>query len=88
VLETSLREAAIQEFFTEGGIVPLTIVYEDFIADYAGTVQRVLDFLAIHSPERVKIAPPRYEKLADEVSEAWVQRFRRECQQGWKNIGW
>jgi trehalose 2-sulfotransferase len=48
----------------------------------------VLDFLAIHSPERVKIAPPRYEKLADEVSEAWVQRFRRECQQGWKNIGW
>ena len=47
LLEACLREAAIQEFFTEGGIVPLTIVYEDFIADYAGTVQRVLDFLGV-----------------------------------------
>ena len=73
---------------TEGGIVPLTIVYEDFIADYAGTVQRVLDFLGVSPPEPFKIAPPLYDKLADEVSETWVQRFRRECQQGWKNIVW
>jgi len=88
VLEASLREAAIQEFLTEGGIVPLTIVYEDFIADYAGTVQRVLDFLGVCPPKPFKIAPPGYEKLADEVSETWVQRFRHECQQGWKNIVW
>ena len=55
---------------------------------YAGTVQRVLDFLGVCPPKPFKIAPPGYEKLADEVSETWVQRFRHECQQGWKNIVW
>lgn len=88
LLEVSLREAALQEFFTEGGIVPLTLVYEDFLADYYGTVKRVLDFLGILLPEDLTTAPPFYERLADEVSEEWVQRFRKERQEGWKNIGW
>jgi len=79
-LQASFREAAVQEFFTEGGIVPLTIVHEDFIADYYGTVKRVIDFLGISSAEPWQIAPPFYEKLADEVSEEWVQRFSDECQ--------
>lgn len=82
LVEACMREAAIQEFFTEGGIVPLTIFYEDFTADYDGTVEGVLDFLGLKS-ENPQTATPFYDKLADEVSEAWVQRFRSERQQGW-----
>jgi trehalose 2-sulfotransferase len=83
LVESCMREAAIQGFFTEGGIVPLTIVYEDFIADYRGTVERVLAFLNLGLSDSMEIAPPFYARLADEHSEQWVQRFRRERQAGW-----
>jgi LPS sulfotransferase NodH len=86
--EATLREAAIQELFSEGDIVPHTIVYEDFIADFEGTIRDTLDFLEVTLPERITIEPPFFTKLADDVSEAWVQRFRRERQQGWTNIAW
>jgi len=45
--EASMREAGIQEFFSEGGIVPLTIVYEDFIHEYEKTVRKILAFLGL-----------------------------------------
>ncbi|REK76889.1 Stf0 family sulfotransferase [Paenibacillus paeoniae] len=79
LLECTLREAALEDFFSEAGIVPLTIVYEDFIFEYEATVRRVLAFLEIQD-EGVIVAPPAYDKLADEVAEEWVQRFRRERQ--------
>ncbi len=87
VLEATMREAAIQEFFTESGISPLNIVYEDFVMDHEGTIKSVLNYLGLPQAQ-IKTAAPFYEKLADEVSEDWVQRFRKESQVGWKNIGW
>jgi hypothetical protein len=33
------------------------------------------------------IAPVALEQTADDFSEDWVQRFRRERQAGWKNLG-
>ena len=85
--EASMREAGIQEFFSEAGIVPLTLVYEDFIQEYEGTVKRILDYLELDSTS-VTIAEPYYAQLTDEISEDWVQRFREERQQGWENRGW
>ncbi len=87
LVESVLREAGIQAFFSEAGIQPLTIVYEDFIADYEGTVNRVLDFIGVVNQE-VKIVQPPLVKMADEVSEFWVQRYRQEQQVGWDNLGW
>lgn len=78
VFQCVLREALIDEFFREAGIVPLTVTYEDFELDYTGTVRDVLDHLGLDSD--VEIAPPAREKLADEISEGWVQRFRKEKQ--------
>jgi trehalose 2-sulfotransferase len=83
--EFSLREAAIQEFFTEGSIVPLTIVYEDFIFSYEQTIRNILSYLAIPDVRDVCISTPSLEKLADDLSEEWVQRFRKERQAGWQN---
>ena len=85
--ECSMREAGIQEFFTEGNIVPLNIFYEDFIQEYEQTVRTILDYLELDS-RSAAIAPPALSKTADAISEEWAQRFREERQNGWTNRGW
>lgn len=85
--ECSMREAGIQEFFSEGGITPLTIVYEDFVQEYERTVRKLLEFLDLDTMH-VSIPPPRYAQTADRLSEEWVQRFREERQQDWEIKGW
>ncbi len=85
--EGSMREAGIQEFFSEGNIVPLTIVYEDFIQEYEKTVRKVLEFLELDTIS-LTIPSPSLAQTADDLSEEWVQRFREEDQKGWKNRGW
>jgi LPS sulfotransferase NodH len=85
--ECSMREAGIQEFFSEGNIVPLTIVYEDFIQEYEKTVRKILQFLELDTID-LEIPPPSLAQTADGISEEWVQRFREELQQGWQNRGW
>jgi LPS sulfotransferase NodH len=85
--ECSMREAGIQEFFTQGNITPLNIFYEDFVQNYEQTIRTILDYLELDS-RSVTIAPPALTQLADEISEEWVQRFREERQKGWTNRGW
>jgi LPS sulfotransferase NodH len=85
--ECSMREAGIQEFFSEGNILPFTIVYEDFIQEYEKTVRTVLEFLEL-DPANAHIQPPSLAQTADAVSEEWVQRFREELQAGWQYRGW
>ncbi len=82
-----MREAGIQEFFSEGDIVPLTIVYEDFVQEYEKTVRKVVDFLGLDS-RHLDISAPSLARTSDQVSEEWVQRFRAELQQGWSHQGW
>jgi len=85
--EASMREAGIQEFFSEGNIVPLTIVYEDFIYEYEKTVRKVVEFLGLDHTN-MKLPRPSLTRTADVTSEEWAQRFREELQEGWKNRGW
>ena len=83
--ECSMREAAIQEFFSEGSILPLTIVYEDFILAYESTIRTILSYLELPNIQNVFIPDPPLERLADDISQGWVQRFRQEKQRGWQN---
>lgn len=87
LVESNMCEAAIEDFLSESGIVPLTIVYEDFIQDYEGTVMKVLAFLDVQT-DGVTVSPPFFDPIADEISEQWVQRFREECQRDWENVKW
>jgi LPS sulfotransferase NodH len=88
LLEADMRDAAIQEFLADAGIKPFTVVYEDFVADFETTVRSVLDFLEIPGCETVAIPRQHYVKIADDLSEAWAQRFRAELQAHWPNKGW
>lgn len=76
--ETAVREADIQAELAHLGAVPFTIVYEDLIARYEPTVRALLDFLDIPGREGVAIPPPAFAPIADEVSDAWCRRYRKE----------
>lgn len=69
------EEAAWSEFFTTNGIVPHTVIYEDFAQDYEQTVRGVLEYLQISLPEQYRFPAPHLQKQADELSEEWVQRY-------------
>lgn len=83
--EANLRECAIQNYFSDYGIAPLTLVYEDFIQDFEGTVKTIVDYLEIDAPD-LKVDDFYYEKTANDRSEEWVQRFRKEIQEGNEQI--
>ncbi|WP_219837601.1 Stf0 family sulfotransferase [Paenibacillus sp. R14(2021)] len=87
LMECTLREAAMEAFFAEESIVPMTIIYEDFIQNYEDTVIKILNFLNIPT-EFVQVAPPFLDQIADDIAESWVQRFRTERQADWENIAW
>ena len=84
--ESALREATIEDFFAAATISPLTVVYEDFIRDFAGTVSSVLVYLELERPATLQ--PPAFQQMADARSEEWAQRFRTERQAGWDNPAW
>jgi trehalose 2-sulfotransferase len=88
MLDADMREAGMQELFTEAGVTPFTVVYEDFIANYEHTIRAVLDFLEIPERAGVSIPPPYYSRLADALSEEWTERFRKELQSDWQIRGW
>ena len=80
LIDAALRQIVQEEalwahFFDEAGITPHTVVYEDLAADYAGTIRGVLRYLDIPFPADAVIPPTRMRKLADELSEEWVQRY-------------
>jgi len=86
-LEISLRESKIQAFLDEGGCSALTIVYEDFIHDYTGTIQKIGQYLG-QDMQNIPIAQPYFKKLADDISDEWTERFRIDVQKDWDNIIW
>lgn len=77
--ELMLKECATQSYFEQHGIVPFTIIYEDFIMDFEGTVKQIMDYLGI-SYEKLTVGLPYYKQTADAHSEEWVQRFRADLQ--------
>ena len=86
--EASMREAGLQEFFSSTGIIPHTVVYEDFVAGVSSTLVSILDYLNIPIPEDLGLSKKNLEKLADDLSEEWIERYRDEKQKNWPNKGW
>jgi LPS sulfotransferase NodH len=85
--EAVVREAGIQELFSEAGIVPVQIAYEDALQDLRATVNTVLRALDLPPTDRSDFGID-LEKTSDALTEAWVQRFRNERQDGWDGRGW
>jgi LPS sulfotransferase NodH len=77
-------EAAWQEYFHRCGIVPLTVVYEDLVADYEASTRQALEYLAITAPADLPFGPRQLQQQADARSDLWAQRFINQAtQQSW-----
>ena len=83
LLDAVGAEAQMQDMFTENGVTPHTIVYEDFINNLEKTVYDLLDYIGVES-KGVKIADPKNRKLADEVSEEWYRKFNEDFSGDWE----
>ncbi len=51
------------------------LYYEDLEADYAGTVRRVLEWLAIPEATKVIVPPTRFRRQSDAETERWVAQY-------------
>jgi LPS sulfotransferase NodH len=61
-------------FFRRNRLKVLMMVYENFTANFEGSVLNVLDFLGI-AREGVTVAAPRLRRQADDRSVEWEERF-------------
>ena len=69
-------ELAWQQYFTETGVAPFEVVYEQFVERYEETTRAILDFLGIHVPEHQNFSVrPKLKKMADALNEDWVRRY-------------
>ena len=64
-----------RKFFDANNLSPFRIVYEDFVQDYAGTLQRL--FAHLGRPD-AKIVEPRLQRQSDERNEEMYERFLAE----------
>jgi LPS sulfotransferase NodH len=69
------HNAAWQAFFERCGVEPLEVLYEDLVADYAGTVLSLLEGIGIPTPENFAVTEPKMRRQADELSEEWVRLY-------------
>jgi LPS sulfotransferase NodH len=83
-----MREAVWQEFFDRLGVSPLTVAYEDFAADPEQVTRQVLDHLGLEPGTGWRLAELPLRPIADELSEDWVRRYRRERQADWEQVIW
>jgi LPS sulfotransferase NodH len=75
VLEANVREADILAQLAQWRVVPYEVVYEELVADFAGTVGGLLRFLEL--PDAA-VPAPALARMADDVSEDWHRRFRHD----------
>ncbi len=85
--EAMLRECAIQAYFSKHKISPMTIVYEDYIQDFEGTIRSIVGYLDLDT-SALEVKKMYYKKTADDFSEQWVQRFRKELQEQMGHLIW
>ena len=66
------------DFFAREGIEPCKVVYEDVCEDLERSVCRIMDHLEVERLEGQTMEATTLQRLADEVSEQWRERFRAE----------
>jgi LPS sulfotransferase NodH len=66
-----------QAYFQENDILPLTLYYEDLVADYPGSIRGVLKWLGIANADTVDVPASRLKRQWNERNEEWLTRYIR-----------
>ena len=85
--EVELQDAGWLNWFKAKNITPFRLTYEDLLADPAGTVQSVVEYLGVQNAERDEVKVPPVEKQSDDTNQEWIERFRRETEGGGSGDG-
>jgi LPS sulfotransferase NodH len=64
-----------QSYFSENGIEPFTLFYEDFVESYAESIRATLKWLNISEAETVPIHGPRLRRQSDAQTEEWLVEY-------------
>jgi LPS sulfotransferase NodH len=75
VQEIVTHEAAWQQYFSECGVKPFTVAYEELVPACEEMALQALQYLNISIPENLMFTERRLRKQADALSEEWVQRY-------------
>lgn len=74
----TLREARWQGFFSDLSARPHTVVYEDLVLEPERAVRDILAFLGLEPPPGWSLPHLAMERLADDTSERWAERYLEE----------
>lgn len=69
---------AWERWFASVGVRPHPVLYEDLESDPVGGTRRILAFLGLELPPGQQIVG-RHERLRDQLSAEWVDRYRTEA---------
>lgn len=69
------HDAAWANYFRENEIEPLTLFYEDVVANNRAAVERVLEFLRVPLPAGMEIVSSGLEKQANKLSARWTAAY-------------
>jgi LPS sulfotransferase NodH len=69
------HEAGWQEYYSDCGITPFVVVYEDFVKSYEKTALRIVKFLNVSVPPDLVFGKRSMKKQATETSEKWVRQY-------------
>ncbi len=69
------HNAAWEGYFADCGVDKVSVVYEDLVEDYQGTMLRLLEEIGTHIPEGFAMENPQMKRQANEHSEEWVRRY-------------
>jgi LPS sulfotransferase NodH len=75
VRELQDDDAAWTDYFAQNDIQPFTVIYEEFVERYEGTILDVLRFLDVLPPADLGVSKRRMLKQADAVSDEWARRY-------------
>jgi trehalose 2-sulfotransferase len=69
-------EVGWQRYFTEAGVTPYKVLYEEFVVRYEETTRAILDYLGVHVPAGQHYsAKPKLKKMSDGLNDEWVRRY-------------
>lgn len=75
------EESQWLKYVAAKGVSPMTIWYEDLVAEYETVVGECLRFIGIDE-SKGEIPEPGIRRQATQMNEKWAERFYQECRQG------
>jgi LPS sulfotransferase NodH len=70
-----------RSYFAANEIAPFTLTYEDLVEGYEKSTKSILEYFKIPGRESITIEKPVAHRMADSLTEEWVQEYLRIKQQ-------